>query len=813
MRHQSKKILAGSLLAAAAALGGMSVVFADGIATDGSVGAAETLTGSHVTIPQALGTTVGTNLFHSFAQFNIQTGQTVTFSENTPNALDNIISRVTGGSRSAIDGVLQSTPAGHADFYLINPAGMVFGQHASVNVPASFHVTTADELRFQDGGLFSATHPEASTLSMEAPEAYGFAGDRSSEIQFLGNGGFDEQYNWHGTQIQLQPDNTLDVAGGSLAIESTQLASSQGTVRLIAQQGAGLVPVQELPKNATGGAIKISDDYIDVSGNGAGLLALRGGLINVDNSQLYADNQGDTNAATGIGVDIQASDLRVADGTSITADSYSKGQAGQMNIAVTDSINLLNGGFIGSTAWSQGNAGSITVHVNQLTIDGQNNGAGTGIFSSTLDLNSNAGDAGQINLNIAGKTNILNGGEISSLTYSPGKAGAVIMQAGQLTIDRQGSDIVTGITSSAQHGSTGNAGQVNLTVANTLTILNGGEINSDTFAQGDAGKVSINASNMIIDGAGKNDFTGIGTSAEIGSTGNAGKINVSVADTLKILNKGEVKNATYGAGDGGTVDVQARHITLDGQGYKDFTGINATAFEGSSGQPGNIRVQASDDIHLSNSARISIRNRTSIEQPDRIHPTLLYVNSPILIMDAKSQITAESFGNIAASNIAVDIADWLNIKNALITTSVSGTNGNGGNINIHSPVMVMDTGFIQANTVAENAQGGRVNIDVNALIPSGGSLIGGGNKLYAFTDGKFGLNVIQAAAPEGLSGTVAISNPQLNLSGVLANLTATQFDTRKLAEDFCATNRGSSLTKLGRGGMLPKTQDTLFTDQ
>ena len=110
-----------------------------GLATDGTVGPKQSLSGPHVDIPQSLGTTVGKNVFHSFSQFNVNQGQTVTFQENAPNTLDNVISRVTGGNRSDINGTLRSTPGGHANLYLINPNGVVFGPNAKLDVPGDFH--------------------------------------------------------------------------------------------------------------------------------------------------------------------------------------------------------------------------------------------------------------------------------------------------------------------------------------------------------------------------------------------------------------------------------------------------------------------------------------------------------------------------------------------------------------------------------------------------------------------------------------------------------------------------------------------------
>ncbi|MEN9217855.1 MAG: filamentous hemagglutinin N-terminal domain-containing protein, partial [Gloeomargarita sp. DG_2_bins_126] len=99
------------------------------------------------------GRQAGRNLFHSFGQFNVDAGQIANFLA-APN-LHNILARVTGGSASYINGLIQVT-GGNPNLYLMNPAGIVFGQGASLNVPAAFTATTADRILFP-GGSFNAS--------------------------------------------------------------------------------------------------------------------------------------------------------------------------------------------------------------------------------------------------------------------------------------------------------------------------------------------------------------------------------------------------------------------------------------------------------------------------------------------------------------------------------------------------------------------------------------------------------------------------------------------------------------------------------
>jgi hypothetical protein len=122
----------------------------------------------------------------------------------------------------------------------------------------------------------------------------------------------------------------------------------------------------------------------------------------------------------------------------------------------------------------------------------------------------------------------------------------------------------------------------------------------------------------------------------------------------------------------------------------------------------------------------------------------------------------------------------------------------------------MDSGFIQANTAAEGANGGLVNIDVGALIPSGGVLFMGGNSPYQFQPYS-GINVIQAAAPDGVSGQINATSPQLNLSGTLANLIVPSFDSNEISRNSCRIDVSSSLSQAGKGGLRRRAKDPLLS--
>ncbi|NJL65205.1 MAG: filamentous hemagglutinin N-terminal domain-containing protein [Methylacidiphilales bacterium] len=113
----------------------------------------------------------GTNLFHSFSDFNIAEGQSLYF--QNPIDITNIISRVTGGSSSNIEGRL-GVSGGTANLFLLNPSGIIFGANARLDVEGSFVATTATAIQFGNQGFFSASVTDSPALLTVNPSAFLF---------------------------------------------------------------------------------------------------------------------------------------------------------------------------------------------------------------------------------------------------------------------------------------------------------------------------------------------------------------------------------------------------------------------------------------------------------------------------------------------------------------------------------------------------------------------------------------------------------------------------------------------------------------
>ena len=101
------------------------------ITPDNTLGAESSRLTPNVTIGGASadkidgGATRGSNLFHSFSDFNVDNGQRVYFVN--PNGIQNILTRVTGGNASSILGTLGVD--GGANLFLLNPNGKIGTEH------------------------------------------------------------------------------------------------------------------------------------------------------------------------------------------------------------------------------------------------------------------------------------------------------------------------------------------------------------------------------------------------------------------------------------------------------------------------------------------------------------------------------------------------------------------------------------------------------------------------------------------------------------------------------------------------------------
>lgn len=389
------------------------------------------------------GSQAGGNLFHSFGEFSVPTGSTAFFN----NAVDiqNIISRVTGGSVSNIDGLIRAS--GAANLFLINPNGIIFGRNAELNVGGSFLASTASSLKFADGTQFSATAPQTTPLlTISVPIGLQFGGN-SGAIRVQGTG-----YNPtlepvyispfirdnSVTGLRVQPGKTLALVGGDVTLEGGTLTAKQGRIEL-GSVSAGLASLIPTAKGWTLGYesvqsfrnIRLSQlASADVSGVGSGSIHLQGSrVILTSGSGILNQNQGGQPAGS---LSVNASESVEVSGiySGLLSETLGVGNGGDILVS-TKRLVIQDGGSISTRSFNTASGGKLTVNASESVQVIGFSSLIPSVFSSLYAATFGSGDAGDIIIS-TGRLIATSGGTITSATFGIGSGGDVTVNATEL---------------------------------------------------------------------------------------------------------------------------------------------------------------------------------------------------------------------------------------------------------------------------------------------------------------------------------------------------------------------------------------------
>lgn len=280
----------------------------------------------------------GSNLFHRFTQFGLETGQTANFLANP--ALKNILGSVNGGNPSIINGLIQIT-GGNPNLVLINPAGILFGSNASLNVPASFTATTADRVGLGNQWLNVLGNNNYSNL-LGIPNTFAFTAPQPSSIANFGNLAVPTGQNLSLLAGTVFNFGTLSAPGGQLTIASVSgqtvatLNSDTGLLSLELQPWTGTPEsfrTTSLPELLTGGNLPTATG---VTVNADGTLQLTGSNLKIPTTigtTIVSGTQdvSDTSSATSVGGSITNLGTQVA---IVNANLNASGNAGGGTIRI-----------------------------------------------------------------------------------------------------------------------------------------------------------------------------------------------------------------------------------------------------------------------------------------------------------------------------------------------------------------------------------------------------------------------------------------------------------------------------------------------
>ncbi|WP_365742316.1 S-layer family protein [Nostoc sp. JL33] len=731
------------------------------VTSDGTTNTSVNQSGNNFTILN--GIEKGNNLFHSFSNFSVPTGGSARFDLiNTPN-ITTIFSRVTGGNVSNIDGLIRTLNSSNpVSLFLMNPAGIVFGANARLNIGGSFVGTTANSIKFSDGTEFSATNPGATPLLTISVPIGLQLGQNPGGITVQGSGHHLTGGNFTPTDrsnnpigLQVGAGNTLVFVGGEVNLSGGIAAIAGGGHLEIGSVSDGLVRLNPTEQGWVGDYSSVrqfndihlaQQSLLDASGS-RDSIQLQGRNINFTEGSVALIQNFGTQPSGGITVHATESinltgntpDGRL--GSLIQIENLGTGQTGDISVFAAQ-LSIQNGGGIGTRTFTQTLGGNITVNVAGLIdIDGFA-AANPANPSSIATFTSNSANAGNLTVS-TGNLRILNGGSLFSITRGSGQAGTLRINAEDL-IEIAGQNPII-LSPSQLLSATVRSGNANNVFVNTsrLVIRDGGFLGSDTVGTGSAASVTINALKSV-------DIHGR----------SAGSIVPS-----RIISTAQIIVPPTQAGFG---------LPLI-----------------PSGNAGSLTINT-PSLHITDGAFISVKNDGPGNAGD------LQVNANSIFLDNQGAITASTAsGN--GGNVRLNLQEDLLMRhNSLISATAAG-NGNGGNLSINAPVIVgLENSDIIANAV--QGQGGNINISTQGLF--GLKL---GDRLTRESD-------ITASSEFGINGTVDINNFGVDPNSGLVELPTNVTDPSQQIATGCASNQGSRFVATGRGGIPQNPTQEIGSD-
>lgn len=705
------------------------------------------------------GTRVGTNLFHSFGLFSIGTGDTATFQNTQVNGVfpltSNILSRVTGGQPSQIFGTLRTADFGNANLFLINPAGVVFGPSASLNIGGSFHVSTADYLKMADGSLFIANpnfensvnsdgSVNTTVLSSAAPQAFGFLSSNPAAIAF------DNSF------LSVPVAQTLSVVGGNITVTGGSLSAPSGQINLVsvASPGEVLLSSMQTAPNVNGdvfaamGTINLSTGAtLDVSGDAAGTVVIRGGQFVIDNATISADTGNTNGAVTAIDIDVTG-DISISSqtGPALTARTSGSGDAGEVRISsanFTSSSSTANTFFalIDTHTSGAGKGGSVNLTTGDLTVSDDPFAPGFFIDSGT----GGQGNGGNVTIT-AGKAQFTSTGIITGDAIDGG-----LGSGGNLTIKADSLKLTT--VSFATDSFNARAGDFSLEATGNIEIT-GNSFLSNISLLGES-TFTIKADRFALAG-----FSNI-----LGGTalGPGGGITIT-AKAVEVTNGSPIATQTFGDGDSGNIRVTATdHITLsDGPpfGFQPsgfFTNSFGNAGLGTAGKAGAVEI-TTPLLTMTGGARINSTTQTNGQGGD----VTIAAQSVSISGERPSEFAPEIFGlgSTRASGI---------YTRTVGSEFCTGPCGDAGRVSITTKSLSLASGGVLDSGTTNTGRGGAITIHATDTISISGTLSNGTpSGIFSRTTGT--------DPGSGSGGTIQLSAPQVvvtNGASVSAKSTGT----------------------------------------
>ncbi|KAB8331362.1 filamentous hemagglutinin N-terminal domain-containing protein [Scytonema tolypothrichoides VB-61278] len=761
------------------------------------------------------------------------------------------------------DGSL-SFPVGvqRGDVSLTNGAGVdvTSGGGGSIAVNArNLEMTGGSFLGAGIGEGLGTVGTQAGDISVNATGAINLNNsDIFNQVQSRANG--------QGGDVSISA-SSLRLEGGAQIGASTSAAGKGGNLRVDAQDVQLIGTSADGQFSSTLGASAEPNS----TGNAGDLTIKTNTLLVRDGAQVSASTSG---AGKGGSLRVDAQDVQLI-GTSangrvssgLFARANSTGDAGDLSIK-TNTLLVRDGAQVDASTSGAGKGGNLRVDAQDVQLIGTsaNGRVSSGLFTQA---NSNStGDAGDLTI----KTNTLlvrDGAQVSASTSGAGKGGNLRVDAQdvQLIGISANGRVSSGLFAQANSNLTGDAGDLTIKT-NTLLVRDGAVVGAGTFGAGKGGSLSVDAQDVQIIGTSADGqaASALGASAERNSTGDAGDLTIKT-NTLLVRDGAQVGAATFGAGKGGSLSVDAQDVQLIGRSAdrRASSGLFADAQRNSTGNAGDLTLRTNtllvrdgalvsagtygagkggslsvdaQDVQLigtSADGQFSSGLFASTTPNSTGDAGDLTVRTNTLLVRDGAEITVESRGTGTAGKMTLNARSIRLNNNASLSANTQSAkvdpNREQATININSKDLIMTgNSNIRTDARGENVIGGNININTDVLVGFDNSDITAnsansrGGNVRIDTKGIFGFQSQNPPDPNTsditatgvnslLSGNVQINILNIDPSQGLFELTEAVIDpAQQIAQNVCIKGFGSSFTITGRGGLPTDPNKILSSD-
>ncbi|WP_309733157.1 filamentous hemagglutinin N-terminal domain-containing protein [Chamaesiphon sp. OTE_75_metabat_556] len=679
------------------------------------------------------GVSKGQTLFQSFSDFSVPTNGQANFLNPAGNR--DIITRVTGNLFSDINGTVNTNGA---NFFLINPNGIVFGNNARLDVGKAFVGSTANSIDLVNGSggrITFGTNLSGDALLKVAPNVL-------FDISRLNLGGGNGAISNFGTLQTPNNSQYIGLIGGNVTLDGSmgggKITAPGGRVDIGGFKGAGTVTIDNNGFAFGGTGLQRSDvsliDGASISVRATGTLDtvntfFNNATANGSSLNITTDNLDLLNAGANLSTLPAAIDAGLETNSGVQTQP-----GGNINIDATGKVSLNNSAIKNTLrSGAAGSIGDITIQANALDII--NN---AGISTSTAGT----GNGGDINIKTTGDIKVsgydllstdLTRSSISSDTFGQGNAGKVSIDTqGKLSIINNG-----GVSSAIGLSGGGNSKGVSIT-AGELELANLSDISTQVDGKGNAGDINVKTTGDIkisgSDLSSANPTLSQITSSTTGQ-GDTGKITIDTQGKLSLTDRGFINSqiGLTGVGNSQGISITARELELANSSYINTITLQAERVDGK-GNAGDIKIETTGDIKVSG------------YDPSAINPTT----------SGRSEIASTSLGKGDAGKIAIDTQGKLSIVNSGNINSyvnvIAAGNSKGIKINARELELLkgsnIATATVQFAQIADKGNAGDIEVKTigDIKLAEGSSFNsstyfqGNAGKIEIETQGKFSLS-------------------------------------------------------------------------